>query len=902
MWASQEFRQNPAANKEHLPDPAVVNPLIQENGPENHVHYPPVAGTSRAPPEAGSGALSMFFQGEETENEENLSSEKASSSGRLGFDDFSPSPGLGQPLPPVHTASGAYQAFPKGPSTEAAQQEGDTQSYFSHSVSVQHDKQTSKSVAPVAWGDADSAGAHDAGSSRCENVENLEFIQNQEVLPSEPPSLDPSSPGDQFRHGPLPGPAVPRHGAVGLTRGGGLKLEAPEAPLHPTRSDSVSSSYSSQSHRSLPGSARSQEPVGTFIQQEVGKPEHETAGGFFKQIDSSPVGGETDETTGSHNYSSSLSQPSTPSPPKPTGIFQTSVNSSFEPVKSHLVGVKPVEADRANVVGEVRGNLDCQKKHRLAAAPPDASPGNLEQPPDNMETLFAPQACSLPLSTTAEAGYMLPHTGGPPLDAGRPTPEKRPSARAQGATKCESPATTLWAQDELPDFGGNVLLAPAAPPLYVPAKPQLSAVVQPPEEAAQQLRKPASARVVQGPVGLGASENLENPPKVGAEEALQPQAGSGYVSLLSSPPTESLQNQPVLIAQPDQSYNLAQPINFSVSSLNPNEKNQSWGDALVADKSKQALGGDSGEHAALSRVPSAVTGLSLPNSLVQSNVPRGSGSSEMVATQPASLLVQTPPHPVPKSVLPESQKTHSAAKVLPEFVSRPAGSTSAVSVPPTHSTSVFGSDEADSSSNQEETGGALDFTLSGALGNPVRLYSPSHPDGPASQQAIANHPRQPGAGAPNPDCFYQQVMKDAQDQAGIEGAQPELVPPQPQSSPQQVPQAAFPEPSSPESPSIQGQCKNSTQPPASPAPAETGQKVPPRPPQSSSASAVSTSSSQAAVRSEQPWLHPPASAFGPPPQDLASYYYYRPLYDACPPQYPSPYPPDAGTASLYYQV
>ncbi|XP_048669273.1 protein transport protein Sec16A isoform X6 [Marmota marmota marmota] len=668
-WASQEFRQNPAVNKEHLPDPAIVNPLTQGNSPENHVHYPSAARSSRSPPETGSGALSMFFQGEETENEENLSSEKACSSGRLGFDDFSSSPALGQPLPPAHVAGGTYQAFPKGPSTEATQQEGDTQSYFSHSAGIQHDKQTSKSVASVAWGDADSAGAHDATSSRCENVENLEFIQNQEVLPSEPASLDSSSPSDQFRHGSLPGPAV-RQSAVGLTRGGGLNLEAPEAPLHPTRSDSVSSSYGSQSHRSLPGSARSQEPVGTFIQQEVGKPEHETAGGFFKQIGSSPVGGETDETTGNQNYLSSLSQPSTPSPPKPTGIFQTSVNSSFEPVKSHLVGVKPVEADRANVVGEVRGSRDCQKQHRSAAAPPDASPGNLEQPPDNMETLFAPQACSLPHTTTTETGYLLPHTVGPPLDAGRPTPEKRPSARAQGATKCESPATTLWAQDELPDFGGNVLLAPAAPALYVPAKPQLSAVVQPPEEGVsmQQLRKPASTRVLQSRVGLGASENLENPPKVGDEETLQ-----------------------------------------------------------------------------------------------------------------------------------------------------------------------------------------------------------------------------------------SQVMKDAQDQAGIERAQPELAPPQPQASLQNVPQAAFPEPSNPESPSIQGQSKNSTQPPTSPAPAETGQKVPPRPPQSSSASAVSTSSSQAAVRSEQPRLHPPASAFGPPPQDLASYYYYRPLYDACPPQYPPPYPPEAGTASLYYQ-
>ena len=37
--------------------------------------------------------------------------------------------------------------------------------------------------------------------------------------------------------------------------------------------------------------------MGTFIQQEVGKLEDDTSGSFFKQIDSSPVGGETDEVT-----------------------------------------------------------------------------------------------------------------------------------------------------------------------------------------------------------------------------------------------------------------------------------------------------------------------------------------------------------------------------------------------------------------------------------------------------------------------------------------------------------------------------------------------------------------------------------------------------------------------------
>ncbi|XP_012510174.1 PREDICTED: protein transport protein Sec16A-like [Propithecus coquereli] len=656
-WASQEFRQNPGVTKEHWPAPTLVSPVTQGGHPENHVHYAPRTGASLSLPDTDSGALSMFFQGGETENEENLSSEKAGSAGKSDFDGFSSSPGLGHPPPLVHMAAGGIcQGFLKGSNIETTQQGGDAHLYFSQSVGIQHDQQTTRNAASDMWGDTASAGTQGASSSQCENIENLEFVQNQEVLPSESLNLDPSSPGDQFRYGVLPGPAVPRHNVVGHTG-------APEAAMHPARSDSVSSSYSSKSHRNLSSSTRPQELVGTFIQQEVGKPEDEVSGSFFKQIDSSPVGGETDESTVSQNYHSSVSQPSTPSPPKPTGIFQTSANSSFEPVKSHLVGVKPVEVDRANVVGEVRGTRARQKKRR----PPDASPGNLEQPPDNMETFFAPQVCPLPVNTTAEAGHVLPHSGAPPLDTVYPTPDRKPSGRAQGMVKCESPATTLWAQNELPDFGGNVLLAPAAPALQVPAKPQPSAVVQPPEEvvSGQQSQKPSSASPLQNRDGIGASENLENPPNVGEEEALQPQ-----------------------------------------------------------------------------------------------------------------------------------------------------------------------------------------------------------------------------------------VMKDAQDQPGLGGALQELVPPQQQNSPPQVPKATSAESSNAESLPAQGQSQNSAQAPASLAPVDTGQQLLP---QASSVSLVSIGSSQAATQSEQQWPQPtPPHTLGPPPQDLASYYYYRPLYDGYQSQYPSLYPPDPGAASLYY--
>ncbi|XP_030896884.1 protein transport protein Sec16A isoform X3 [Leptonychotes weddellii] len=654
--ASQELRPNPGVNKEQLPDLALVNPLAQGNSPESHLHYPPGAGTSRALSEVDSGALSMFFQGGETENEENLSSEKTGSAGQSDFDGFSPSPALGHP--PAHVgAGGVYQAFPKGSNNEATQQGGLPQPYFSQSAGAQPDRPPAASAATAVWGSAASAGAHTASSVQSENVEDLEFIQNQEVLPSEPLSLDPSSPSDQVRYGPLPGPAVPKLGGVGHAGGGGPNLEAPDSALHPVWSDGASAGYSSKNHRNLPSAARPQD-VGTFIQQEVGKPEDESSGSFFKQIDSSPVGGETNETTVSQNHHSSRSQPSTPSPPKPTGIFQTSANSSFEPVKSHLVGVKPVEADRANVVGEVRGATAHQKQRGAAAARPDASPGNLEQPPDNMETLFTLQACSAPFSVPVEPGHGLLHSGGPPLETVLLAAEKRPLARAQGALKCESPVTTLWAQNELPDFGGNVLLAPAAPVLHVPVKPQPSEVIQPPDEgvSAPQSQEPGSGLPLPSGDSICASENLENPPKMGEEEAL-----------------------------------------------------------------------------------------------------------------------------------------------------------------------------------------------------------PS------------------------------QVTKDAQDQRGLERAQQEPAPPLPQG-----PKATCSETSNPGSPPLQGQPQNLVPPPASPAPADTGQPLPARPPRSSSASVVSTSSSQAAMRSDQHWLQPPLP-------DLASYYYYRPLYDGYQSHYPSPYPLEPGPAPLYYQ-
>ncbi|XP_026873511.2 protein transport protein Sec16A isoform X2 [Electrophorus electricus] len=316
-----------------------------------------------------------------------------------------------------------------------------------------------------------------ASTGPCDTVENLECVPNQEVLPSEPP------PSHAYEAGP--------------------NLEMPDSALRPP---SVSSSYSNVSHSSGPTlhssshqARRHQGIIGTFIQQESPRPpdpaaSHPSTTGYFEQIDSAPA------------LELSPIFP-TPSPPKPVGVFQPSANSSFEPVRSHGVGVRPAEVDQARMVMEKIGA--------------DGLPGNLEQPPDNMETICFP--------------------GGQ---------DRRPSSRAQGSRRpCDSPATTLWAQSDPTSLGANILLAPAAPPLaatFAPARRASAEVIQPPEDGPLDLHPP---RVHAQPH----SENLENPP-----DSL-PQASLGYASLLvATPPVEAL-NQPVLIAPPSSNYSVISP-------------------------------------------------------------------------------------------------------------------------------------------------------------------------------------------------------------------------------------------------------------------------------------------------------------------------------------------------------
>ncbi|XP_033846261.1 protein transport protein Sec16A isoform X2 [Periophthalmus magnuspinnatus] len=345
---------------------------------------------------------------------------------------------------------------------------------------------------------------HKPTESHYDHVENLECVPNQEVLPTErhtsPVSIA-SHVLDQFETGP--------------------NLETPDSAPRPMRSASVSSNYSNLSHGSGTGSRRHQGIVGTFIQQESSRlPDdvnQSATGGYFEQIDSSSTVEGTAQNATENNWLP------TPSPPKPVGIFQASANSSFEPVRSHSVGVRPAEVDRANMVAE--GGAD-------------STPGNLEQPPDNMENIY----CLGPPLPTESSGS-LSHATHPVVHA-----HSRPSSRAYGVSRpCESPATTLWAQNDPSSLGTNILLVPAAPTVLAPLREPSGDVIQPPEDGPLDLHgSPQSVPSASNQL----SENLENPPKVSEAEPADTQGNLGYASLLVS---DSL-HQPILIAPPVSNY------------------------------------------------------------------------------------------------------------------------------------------------------------------------------------------------------------------------------------------------------------------------------------------------------------------------------------------------------------
>ncbi|XP_061657859.1 protein transport protein Sec16A isoform X3 [Syngnathoides biaculeatus] len=438
-----------------------------------------------------------------------------------------------------------------------------------------------------------------------DHVENFECIPNQEVLPNEihgsPAGLPASHGIDSYETGP--------------------NLETPDSIPRPIRSASASSNYSNMSHGSGTAGRRHQSVVGTFIQQESPRLAEDAnltstvvaaAGGYFEQIDSSPAG-----EVAAQPSSSEQIWPSTPSPPKPTGTFQASANSSFEPVRSHGVGVRPAEVDRAKMVAE--GGTD-------------PTLGNLEQPPDNMENIYGP-GHPLPIG--------VPHLTNPVVQS-----HSRPSSRAFGANRpCESPATTLWAQGEPSSLGASILLAPAAPTVLAPLREPSADVIQPPEDGPLDLQPPQ--RIPQQH-----SENLENPPKVSELDTASAQDNLGYASLLVS---ESLQ-QPVLIAPP-----------ISNSAIPPSTSAQT---ASLSTTAVRAHGQGSGISLAPALSPNqnplctpAPTSNSVPLNLTRE-------SAQVAPSRTASAQ----PHPVPPSFSRGQSLSGDPHLVLPVNPSLPTAS------------------------------------------------------------------------------------------------------------------------------------------------------------------------------------------------------------------------------------
>ncbi|XP_023841643.1 protein transport protein Sec16A isoform X1 [Salvelinus sp. IW2-2015] len=459
------------------------------------------------------GTISMFFKGNDVENEETLAGEGAGAVN--GLQDFQPSHNhqqMSSPQPQPNPVAGAEATHSyRGPPPQAGQ-----------SLTYMNDGNFPGAGKPIQQKPAE---------AQFDHVENLECVPNQEVLPSE----HQNSPAAAAAHG-------------GDCYEAGPNLETPDSVPRPIRSASVSSSYSNLSHGSGTGTVprRHQGVVGTFIQQESPRPSEDAfssaaAGGYFEQIDTSPAGNMA-AAYQSIPERMCHSQPPTPSPPKPTGIFQASANSSFEPVRSHSVAVRPAEVDRARMVAE-RGS--------------DSLPGNLEQPPDNLENVYGAATGH----TQAGDG-----AGAPPLAYPLSHSHSRPSSRAHVAHRpCESPATTLWAQHDPASLGTNILLVPAAPPVLAPLREPSAEVIQPPEDGSLDLQPPQCAP----PPSQHPSENLENPPKVSEGDTSDSQPNLGYASLLVS---ESL-HQPVLIAPPTSNYSVIPPSNpaFAANQISPRE-------------------------------------------------------------------------------------------------------------------------------------------------------------------------------------------------------------------------------------------------------------------------------------------------------------------------------------------
>ncbi|XP_053329063.1 protein transport protein Sec16A [Spea bombifrons] len=902
--------------------PPLVNPTAatsgtQSSGPENRPQGEyDKASSSHNLPDTDSGTISMFFKGDEAENVEIISSEQHHAFNIQSHDasHFQNTGHMGGVPSSQSQSSGANT--PSQPPVASGPSSPNSQSLSTQNSSSTQDSQSARAQ------DVYSVGSNVALAivdPQYENVENIECVQNLEVLPNEPniSLFPPSVSSDLFRYGQAAGPTQVKN-AVNPTEGG-PNLETLDCSSRPARSDSVSSGYSNLSHRSLPASNRPQELVGTFIQKESGKLDNDPANGFFKQVDSSPLGGDAGgQNMGQNAFHANTSHPPTPSPPKPTGLFQTSANSSFEPVRSHAVGLKPAEVDQAKGSGDVREHYNLLPSASHGVSIPAASPGNMEHPPDNMETIFTDNSNLF----TANSANVFKPMAGPSFESISSLLEKRPSSRAHGSNKkCESPATTLWAQGELPNFGGNVLLAPAAPVLYAPAKSQAE-VIQPPEDGLPEPQ-PGRQEVTKfqaTPEERIPSENLENPPKIGEDEQVHSQASSGYASLLSSPPTETLQNQPVLIAPPNKSYNLLQPINFSLSLPNQARSVNSGKDSSAEDKRIPSSGApttnlNSDQSAPLSLIQSGQV-IDPPLLSISSNnksAPGVANFHEPFPNQALNVPMSSSTNQVPLNLVTEGQKTMKVENTPFDFgnkssipVSVSTGSNlpprtgNGVSAPPV--TSSVGS--INRTNSQVETTGALDFTVPRAPANHNASNGANvvnHPPAGGPVQSVNTQNYQPGPDI-NKQGFYRQVTGDARSdpQRGQETSHVYMAPasqPTPASASAQITSGAKPQQGEKPVPGVPQQ--TSLLPNSSGAP-EPASQYGPSEPLPHSIQHTAATSAPVNLNHTAGYAEPPRPPPSHTPQQADPYYYYR-GYNAYPPAYPQQYPPVDPRSHMYYQ-
>uniref|UniRef100_H3BEQ5 Protein transport protein sec16 n=1 Tax=Latimeria chalumnae TaxID=7897 RepID=H3BEQ5_LATCH len=774
---------------------------LQQHTPENNHLQNPVAqieerknasqamgetASNHAAVDSDSGTISMFFKGDEVENEETLSSDKTNVG--VSADSFQQSSFFNlQPNLQQQTATNVFFTPMNPPvDVEGIHKGADFKPNLNQMIN-QQDAQTSRKPTNNTDGTSSVSETQRKAGTDFENMENLELIQNQEVLPSEKQSVQSTVLYTGSDVVVSESPAVQGYLSCDTTDNleGGPNLETPDSIPHPVRSDSVSSNYSNVSHGSASNSRRPQGLLGTFIQQETGKPVENASSSFFEQIDSPPLGGDSvEQKVGKNVYHSPLSQPPTPSPPKPTGIFQTSANSSFELVRSHGVGVKPVEVDQAKMVMELQESGSSKQ----GSSNLDASPGNLEQPPDNVENIFVTHAQQSSHTTEGIHENVLQNIGRPVLEIGQQLSDKRPASRTQGVrTKCESPATTLWAQNEIPNFGGNILLAPAAPPVHTSTKPTTTEIIQPPEDGPADHSLHLQAVVSQVPApDVNVSENLENPPQFGKEQSLQAQASSGYATLLvPSPQTDSLQNQPVLLTQPLQNYTVASPVNSPVSVHNlvsQGEINRSLRDPKAGNKSSQAFDFSVSSSSALFPMMHSGSVInSTPSSLPNVNTtPTTVNSPGVILNQ--STNVPPPSNQGPLNLAPEKRENVTSAPFHESFNKPSSQLSDSGKTIPDGNTIIKPSDQNESFTNLEQ----LSFTMLYAQTN----ESMNNPK-PTNQSLLTDAsliPQQPNSAQMyQPELqkndkpgFYLQVTKDVQRPPSPEVAQKGNEPVQPQ--------------------------------------------------------------------------------------------------------------------------